>query len=314
MNNPLIRWMLLPTLFLFFLASCKKDNVEFDPRPTVDAGQSQTIMLPADSVKLSGSAKDSGGRIVAWLWSEVAGPNTPVIATDGASSTWVRGLVSGTYIFQLLVVDSLGDTGTDTVSVKVVANNLEVAGTFTLNTGNGPNFYEMHYMGNDQTNYSDNTAPELDAATWTVDGVVFTVRGAFRFDMSSLPANTPVRSALLSLYANHQPSNGDLVHANSGPANAFYIQRLAAAWDPATATWQNQPAADTTNRVLIPQTSDPFLDVTNVDVTAMVNKMISSGNYGFILHLQDEVIYNSRIFYSSRASDPTKHPSLVVTY
>jgi hypothetical protein len=78
--------------------------------------------------------------------------------------------------------------------------------------------------------------------------------------------------------------------------------------------WANQPGLDTAGQVLIPQTNQSFLDVTNVDVTTMVNNMISSGNYGFEIRMQTEQIYNSRMFYSSAGSDSTKWPKLVVGY
>jgi hypothetical protein len=49
-------------------------------------------------------------------------------------------------------------------------------------------------------------------------------------------------------------------------------------------------------------------------VTQLVRNMIASGNYGFMIRLQDEVIYNSRIFCSSSYSDSTKRPVLVINY
>ena len=73
------------------------------PAPSVNAGASQTITLPVDSVRLTGSATDSASKINAYLWSEVSGPNVPVIASEGSPSTEVRGMVPGIYIFQLML-------------------------------------------------------------------------------------------------------------------------------------------------------------------------------------------------------------------
>jgi hypothetical protein len=296
--------------FIAILSGCQKAQTTPVHVPKVYADSSRTITLPVDSVRLNGSATDTGGRVVAWLWSEVSGPNVPVIHTEGSPSTTISGLTAGVYVFQLMVLDSAGGTGVGKVTITVnPAISTQVLSTF-FEWGR----YESHWQGNSTQNLSDPNAPELSAITWTRNGDLFYGRDAFVFNMSSLPAGLPVKSARLSLYSNHNPINGDQVNANSGSTNAFYISRINSAWDHATTSWANQPGIDTTGQVLIPQTNQSFLDVTDVDVTKMVNKMISTGNYGFKIQLQTEQIYNSRIFYSSIASDSTKRPRLVVSY
>ncbi len=125
--------------------------------PVVNAGPSQTITLPVDSVSVTGTVTDADSKVTAYLWSEVSGPNVPVIAEEGSISTKIK--------------------------------------------------------------------------------------------------------------------------------------------------------------VLIPQTNViTTLDLVNMDVTHLVNTMAASGNYGFMIRLQNEVIYNCRIFCSSKYSDATKHPKLVLVY
>jgi hypothetical protein len=46
----------------------------------------------------------------------------------------------------------------------------------------------------------------------------------------------------------------------------------------------------------------------------LVVDMLNSGNNGFMIMLQNEVIYNIRDFCSSTYPDASKHPKLVVTY
>ncbi len=46
----------------------------------------------------------------------------------------------------------------------------------------------------------------------------------------------------------------------------------------------------------------------------MVNNMITSGNYGFKIQLQNEAIYNIRVFCSARYADSTRYPKLVVSF
>ncbi|MEQ1799594.1 MAG: DNRLRE domain-containing protein [Lacibacter sp.] len=81
----------------------------------------ETIQLPIDFVTLSGSGKDEDGSIVAYLWSQISGPNNSAIQAAGSPATKVTGLVTGTYRFQLKVTDNSGATGVDSVSITVIA-------------------------------------------------------------------------------------------------------------------------------------------------------------------------------------------------
>jgi hypothetical protein len=154
---------------------------------------------------------------------------------------------------------------------------------------------------------------DLDASAWTNGGAPFYIRGATKFDLSSIPAGAVIISAKLSLYSNPTPINGDLVHPNSGSDNSIWIRRLASAWSAST-PWATQPATETGTQVLIPHTSLSTLDLIDIDVKNIVTSMMANGNYGFMMGLQNEVAYNIRQFASSRHPDATKHPKLVVVY
>ena len=135
------------------------------------------------------------------------------------------------------------------------------------------------------------------------------------FNLSSIPANATILSAKLTLYSNPTPQNGDLVHANSGPDNTMLIQRVTSSWIAANVKWTNQPSVTIANQIVIPHTSQPFLDLVDVDVKALVQPMVTGNvNYGFMIRLQTENIYNSRIFASSFYSNQSLHPKLVVEY
>lgn len=294
------------------MCSCQKNVSIIPPAPTVNAGASQTITLPTSSVTLTGSAYDSSSKIVAYLWSEVSGPNVPVIADEGSASTNVSGLVAGTYVFQLMATDLLGATGVDTVSVTVSAGLT----TLVLNTtfpeiSTWP--FELMIIANTASPAGNDESPELLAETWTVNGIEVYGRSYFEFNMTSIPANTTVKSATLYLFSDTLPKNGNLVDANYGSTNDFWIQRVAGGWSPTTTNFNNQPAWDTAGEVHVPQTSQNFLNL-SLNVTTMVNNMIVNGNNGFVMRLNTEQIYNSRIFCSSNYSDSTRHPYLVVTY
>lgn len=303
----------LTILCMSVLYSCQKTAPAIiPPAPSVNAGASQTITLPVDSVRLTGSATDSASRITAYLWSEVSGPNVPVIASEGSPCTEVRGMVPGLYIFQLMAVDSLGATGVDTVTVQVMGGPT-TAVLYTLFPGTTNSPYELTFLNNTANPTGNNHDIELLAETWTVQGTEVYGRSFFKFNMSTIPTGTVVKSATLFLFSDTIPENGDLIHANYGTNNDFFIQRVAANWDLVNTNWNNLPATDTIGQVHVPQTTQPFLNL-NVDVTTMVNDMITNGNNGFVMRLNTEVLYNSRIFCSSNYSDSTRHPYLVVNY
>jgi len=299
----------LSCIILLFLTSCAKDeDIVLNVVPTADAGTSKAITLPTNSVTLTGSGADSDGTIVAYLWSQVSGPSSTVIVNPGSASTVVNGFVQGNYVFQLMVTDNDGATGVDTVSVAVAQ-----APQQTLTLQPSSNLFERLLFGNTVTEQS-NHAVELTASTWTAGGQVVFVRGAFGFDLSPIPSAATIISARLTLYSNPTPLNGSLTVPNEGPANAMLIRRITNSWIPASTYWLNQPSTTATDQIIIPHTSLPSLDLVDVDVKNMVATMVSSGNYGFMIQLQNEAIYNMRNFCSSLHAQAAKHPKLVVIY
>ena len=297
------------------ISGCTKDDDPVIPPdidnkvPLADAGLHQEITLPLDTIMVIGNGTDSDGVISAYLWSQVSGPTESLIENPGASSTRIRFSHSGSYLFQLMVVDNGGATGVDTVSVLVNPN--PAPDTLSLQPNN--NGMEVHIWGNPNLDQSWPGSPEISADTWTYNGAVVFVRAAFAFDLSYIPKTATIISATLSLYSSHTPSNGNLVDANYGADNSMVIQEITQNWVPANVHWNSQPPTTTTNQVLIPSTNLSFLDL-SIDVTTNIRDMVQNNNYGFLMKLQNEQIYNSRIFCSSHYPDATKHPKLVVVY
>jgi hypothetical protein len=90
--------------------------------PTVNAGSSQTIMLPTNSVTLTGTASDPDGSIASYSWTKVTG-GAATITSPASASTTVTGLVQGSYNFRLTVTDNLGASSSSDVTVTVNGNN-----------------------------------------------------------------------------------------------------------------------------------------------------------------------------------------------
>ena len=107
--------------------------------PKANAGPDQTIILPYDSIILSGSATDTDGTISSYLWTKIAGPAAYAITNNNSDSAFVTGLVQGVYQFELKVTDNKGTVGKDTIEVTVNASanithiaNARTGSTITL--------------------------------------------------------------------------------------------------------------------------------------------------------------------------------------
>jgi hypothetical protein len=92
--------------------------------PVTRAGNDTTLVPPADSVQLNGSATDADGNIISYLWTKVSGPAQFTIGSASQPQTTFSNLVPGTYVFRLTAMDNDSLTGTDDVEVRIKASNL----------------------------------------------------------------------------------------------------------------------------------------------------------------------------------------------
>jgi hypothetical protein len=304
MNNKYLSVKLFLLAFAVIVASsCTK---KFLKPPVADAGSAKFIQLPA-TVTLTGTGQTSNNAIVGYLWSLISGPNVPVINSPSSASTIISSMVAGVYKFQFQVIDDAGLSGLDTVSVTASAAAVQ---TITIQPAN--NLMEMTISNTSPTSAGSNGG-YFPITAWTVGGNPSNVRSLVKFDISAIPANATILSARLSLYAHLNPNNGNLVDAHFGTANAVNLQRITAAWNSAT-TWNTQPAATAVNQAIIPQSTGPFQNDTDIDVTALFTDIKANTNYGILAKLSNEQFYNSRQYYSSFSTDPAKRPKLVITY
>jgi alpha-tubulin suppressor-like RCC1 family protein len=104
--------------------------------PTVNAGGSQTIQLPTNTVTLTGSASAAAGASLSYLaWTKASGPSAGKIANPSSGKTAVSGLSQGTYVFTLSVKDN-GNRASAS-NVTVVVNAAAASGTTGTKTSTG---------------------------------------------------------------------------------------------------------------------------------------------------------------------------------
>ncbi|MBC7937691.1 MAG: T9SS type A sorting domain-containing protein [Rhizobacter sp.] len=92
--------------------------------PVANAGPGITIQLPADSVLLNGCASsDPEGAALKFKWSKISGPAGFQIVNDTLCQVRIRGLLVGTYQFELAVADTGNLVAKDTVDIVVQSVN-----------------------------------------------------------------------------------------------------------------------------------------------------------------------------------------------
>ena len=89
--------------------------------PTANAGSNQTVTLPTSTASLAGTGTDADGSIATYAWTKVSGPAGGNLSTPSSANTGVSGLAQGVYVFNLMVTDNQGATGTANVQITVNA-------------------------------------------------------------------------------------------------------------------------------------------------------------------------------------------------
>ncbi|MFT3751189.1 MAG: DNRLRE domain-containing protein [Agriterribacter sp.] len=188
------------------------------------------------------------------------------------------------------------------------------------------------YYDGDGGSYSNNNNihnPDLSATRWTFGaqgGGQGTFRAYIKFAaLYGLPEDVIIESAKLSLYGvskgtaapQGNSSYPGSPYVTSNENNKCWLKRVTENWNERTITWNNKPATTDINQVEVPASTSQFNnDALDIDVTKLVQDMFADGKKtaGFCLQLQSEDIYRTLNFASSRYSDSTKRPKLVVEY
>ena len=144
--------------------------------PVANVGPDQTIILPASSAVLNGSAsKDNDGIIISYHWSQISGPSTSTLDTPDSVTTNAGGLVAGSYSFELTVTDDSLSKGKDTVVITVSPATRLVkvniyGGSFPAGTG-WNNWNVASKLASGLLAYSDGSSSAISAALSGSNGV-----------------------------------------------------------------------------------------------------------------------------------------------
>ena len=108
-----------PNMFEWFLAQ----NRTFAPnkKPIALAGSDQSITTTDATVMLSAAnSSDPDGSVVRYIWSKISGPNKGTLEGANTKTLNITGLTtSGTYKYQVKVIDNRAEWSYDTVVVTV---------------------------------------------------------------------------------------------------------------------------------------------------------------------------------------------------
>jgi hypothetical protein len=157
-----------------------------------------------------------------------------------------------------------------------------------------------------QTNYA--TVDKITAGAWTKSGVPYEYRSLLEFDLSSIPEKALITKADLYL-----ESYG--IHEYASQNNATWMYLVTESWDEETVAFYDSVATDTTGKVALARSTSATQDYT-VDLKDYIQDWVdgTTTNYGLLYRLQTEQYYARMVFYSSDASDHTKHPKIDLEY
>lgn len=179
--------------------------------PVADAGADQEIILPVNSVVLTGSGTDADGGEVSYAWTQQSGPEAALNGAD-TSELSVSNLLTGAYVFRLTVTDDEGETDFDEVSVMVLPEGgiLAVAEAAPMN-GSAP--LEVTFTGSNSmgeiTGYlwdfkDGNTSTEADPAN------TFIADGTYDVELTVTDAGGMTNTATISIVVS-ETGTGDVM-------------------------------------------------------------------------------------------------------
>jgi gliding motility-associated-like protein len=95
-------------------------------KPFANAGSDQTLNLPTNSINVTGSGSDPDGTITTYFWTKVSGPGA-TLSNINTPTLSIADMVEGSYVFKLTVTDNNNETGSDQMSIQVLAESINLS-------------------------------------------------------------------------------------------------------------------------------------------------------------------------------------------
>jgi hypothetical protein len=96
--------------------------------PVANAGKDENIPVGQATV-LHGETSTATAGIKSYTWTKFSGPTQYEMLTPTASTSWIRNMVAGTYVYRLTITDNNGAIATDDVVITVGSSGTSAAST-----------------------------------------------------------------------------------------------------------------------------------------------------------------------------------------
>lgn len=182
--------------------------------------------------------------------------------------------------------------------------------TITLQPGSSAG--KDAYLTSLHPNQNYGTYPSIITCAWnSTGGNVNLATSLFQFNLSSIPSGAYITDARLNLY-----KDGNSTQEGHSGDNLAYLRRIVNSWSENTVTYNFQPMTTTLHQVTLPASKTADQDYLNINVTQLLNDMISdpAHSFGFYLQLVTMERPRSLVFASSDNFEAAKRPKLVITY
>ncbi|MFN0187153.1 MAG: DNRLRE domain-containing protein [Bacteroidia bacterium] len=274
--------------------------ITFYANPTVTVSPSTAQTLCSGSAEVLTA---SGNNIAAYSWLRNG------TALFGANAATLALTVSGNY--KCVVSNVIGCTKTSSaILVTNVSSTSLPVKTLVLNpASSGKDAYITSAFGNFSTNFG--YTPTMEVSNW-YKHFRTAERGYLEFDLSSIPAGSPIVSANLKLWVD----TINQLNVNVNAPNSLLFKRNIQPWTETGLSWSNYPDSSDFQFAAVPCSTITSKSYVYANVMDLVKhwSYLPSENFGMLIQFHEYNHLSWASIFSSDHSSVSKHPKLTVKY